>query len=102
MPDASLPEHLVARFLDLSAGHLRQDTFDRLDQFFPICAARTDCGWWMAVPDLLDESEVDELPDELVAVIRLAHRLDCSHVNFDVDGQGCAALDAFEWSRHER
>jgi hypothetical protein len=100
---------MIARYLDLSTGHLMLDTRqalsdsteqDRLAHGWPaMTVAEYYEGWFITVPPF-DDPEVlaqrSALPDDLYNVLTHAFNEGCQLVRFDADGDRLDGLPYYE------
>lgn len=107
----------ILKLLDVSTGHLSKETADLLRQTsesdrdtIPFRVIQHQYGWIIPFTgeitgtesdeDLakkLDIDDLDEIPNDLLEVIRYAARQGCTFVYFDLDGEYNADLPTFEW-----
>lgn len=89
----------VHRFLDISTGHLPEaervglESGELLDNKTPRVIRHT-YGWWVNVPEEIDEEEDFADAPALLAAVRFAQGLECVWINFDVDA---AQVDGLTW-----
>jgi hypothetical protein len=89
----------VRKFLDISTGHLTQETRDKLDHgeitstYYPMTY-----GWFVWVPDepMLPENEPERWPDDLRECILYARSQGCDYIMFDGDAEYCDELRAYD------
>jgi len=86
----------LGTFLDLSNGHLSQDTFDNLTSFPAVVAYETHYGYLLWVPPSPPPGEAD-WPSELGLIVELARANGCRYVLFDIDGPTTEQLPTFDW-----
>ncbi|WNV83096.1 hypothetical protein [Umezawaea sp. Da 62-37] len=93
--------HAIRTFLDLSTGHLREQTCRHLADYKGIIAHEFTYGWLMYIHDPDDDSvePIDQAdwPDELAPIIQLAQASGCDYVLFDADGPHADNLPVFAW-----
>lgn len=88
----------IRTFLDLSTGHLREQTCQQLGDYDGVTAHHLTYGWLLYVRDPDDEpADRADWPDELVPILRLAQACGCAYVLFDADGPQTDDLPVFEW-----
>ena len=89
---------VIDRMLDLSTGHLTQETCNvylKNDDECQVCADRTMCGWLVYVSDeYYDETA---LPKDLLDCILLARKYNCPYIKFDCDGTFTDELRFYVW-----
>ena len=92
----------IRAFLDVSSGHLCPETWAWLDAQTTdqvvrdpdnplgtqLLGGRTRYGWFLYAHD----HPIEPVPADLLAVLRLAHRLRCAYVLFDCDAPPTPAL----------
>lgn len=98
---------MIYTYLELSTGHLTDDTRTQLeltadnpirirDTDWPAMSIATyDHGFFVTVPDE-KEQDLSGLPDDLAGVMRHAQRAGVSLVRFDSDGDALHSLPFYE------
>lgn len=88
----------VHRYLDLSTSHLPQALLEDLNGIDGLIARKHPYGFWLHVPDDIDQ-QVDayDLPDKVVAILRHARSLDCDWINLDGEGGIEDTLPTWDW-----
>lgn len=90
----------VMQYLDASTAHLPQHERDGL-QSGELLDNKTprviphEYGWWVNVPDEIDEDDFERAP-ALLAVVRFARRHNCNWINFDVDARIVDRLQSYD------
>lgn len=90
----------VHQFLDASTGHLPEaeraglESGELLDNKTPRVITHT-YGWWVNVPDEIDEDDFADAP-ALLAAVRFAANLGCWWINFDADAAHVDGLTLYE------
>ena len=93
----------VMRYLDLSSGHVSEETMDWLSEATParshctgITIAPYEYGVFVGVPDDVGNIKDLECADDLKAVLRYARQTGCDVIRFDRDGDTVADLPHFD------
>jgi hypothetical protein len=88
----------VRTFLDLSTGHLREETCRQLGDYEGVIAHEMEYGWLMYVPVPDDDAgDQSDWPEELLPIMRLAHTVGCAYILFDADAPHTENLPIFDW-----
>jgi hypothetical protein len=86
---------LIEKMLVLSTGHLQHDTCTQWLDTAPFAAfTKADYGWFVFVPEDLEEEVV---PEELLACFVLARAQGCEWLMFDRDADTLDTLPVFAW-----
>lgn len=96
-PGPPVTDSVIRTFLDLSTGHLREETCRRLGDYEGVIAHNLRYGWLLFVPDTADGRDTSDWPDELTTIVRLAQSCGCAYVLLDADGPHVAELPVFDW-----
>lgn len=93
----------ISRYLDLSTGHLKQETMRWLSQADPTrsnCAGMTiaayEYGAFVSVPEE-DRIGAIDCPEDLKVVLRYARKKGLGVIRFDADAEVLADLIHFDW-----
>jgi len=96
----------IIKMLDLSTAHIRQETGDWLtncsyhDTGDPIVYAKQDYGWFVyAYPD---EEIPEEIPEDLLKVIKYARKKKCIWIMLDGDAPDIKELPVYDWTEKGR
>ncbi|HET6286474.1 MAG TPA: hypothetical protein VFG15_06955 [Amycolatopsis sp.] len=97
--ETSVQAFPIRRILDVSTGHLRFKTNERLGDYEGLSADPTERGWLLYVPQEQPEQTAAEhnWPDELLPLIRHATKHGCTYIKFAADGERCAEFPYWEW-----
>lgn len=105
-------ESPVRRFLDLSTGHLRIETRERMDRggefgddvvlIFDPHGDQGQYGWWLWAGRRGQDDMVEKLPADLRAVVEHARNLGCDWICFDRDAEAVAELPVYSDSPVEQ
>ncbi|MET0711072.1 MAG: hypothetical protein ABWZ30_01010 [Jiangellaceae bacterium] len=88
----------IRKFLDLSTGHLQENTCNTLGTVPGLRAVETEYGWLIYAGEWVDEYAKDGgWPAELRAIIALAREHDCAYVMFDRDAPLIDVLPHWDW-----
>jgi hypothetical protein len=87
---------MVQKYLDLSTGHVSNDTALWLDSqpSSIIMYPKGEYGWFVYAAS---EEYDDDTPKDLIACIDHAKALDCTWIMFDADGELIEELPEYEW-----
>ncbi len=98
MPDLSYihrPTYPLRLFFDCSTAHLKQSTYDMLEQIADdgeVFTASTPYGWFVWA----EEDPQPDLPDELAAIMAHARSKGAKYILFDCDAPENPELPVFE------
>lgn len=86
----------VLQYLDLSTGHVTQETCNEWawQEIHPVIGT-DEYGFVVAVPD--EEYDISHVPQDLQEVIAYARKLGCSLIRFDSDGDQVEGLPFYDW-----
>ena len=93
----------IWRMLDLSTGHVSFETSEWIERNIenPNCDLtiynKSEYGWWMRVPDEMDDSDELDIPSDLRVVLEYARHHGCLWVMFDRDAETISRLPEFYW-----
>lgn len=91
---------MIRRMLDISTAHVTEETMKRCnakDKW--IVAYETTYGAFVWVPDDLSApGNLEGYPEDLVIVLKFAHRLNCAWVQFDCDFVKFNNLPTYVWT----
>ena len=88
----------IRKFLDLSTGHLREETCDQLNALEGLHPYETEHGWFLyATPNAAEYAEKHDWPQEVLPILELARANDCDYVMFDADAPEVDGLPYWEW-----
>lgn len=91
------PQPTIHSLLDLSTGHLKEETARFLDEtpidLWPISGGRTRYGFLISVPDELTRT----IEEDLQACLAFARRHNCPYILFDRDAAHHPALQRYDW-----
>jgi hypothetical protein len=93
MSDTYTTEPEIRRVLVLSTAHAKRSTIHEFVGW-PLMFNHT-YGSYFCIPS--DDEWLDDIPEDLRAVLVYARNLGCDEVNFDCDGAYVAGLPTYEW-----
>lgn len=93
----------IGSHLVLSTVHVSMKTADLLDGWAalepssrPLAVASTHYGWFIPTREA-EEPDRDQIPDDVLAAMRLGREQGCDYVLFDCDAGEIDALPTFPW-----
>jgi hypothetical protein len=93
----------IGRHLVLSTVHVSMKTADMLDGWAghepssrPLAVASTHFGWFIPTREA-EEPDREQIPDEVLAAMRLGREQGCDYLLFDCDASAIDALQTFPW-----
>jgi hypothetical protein len=93
----------IGRHLVLSTVHVSMKTAEMLDNWAtlepssrPLAVASTHYGWFIPTREA-EEPDREQIPNEVLAAMRLGRELACDYLLFDCDAGEIDALPTFPW-----
>lgn len=92
----------IYKYLDISTAHItkKTDMFlnrqAKFDYYSPLIVYKKECGYFINVPDDLDEMEM-HLPNDLVECLGFAKKHDCYWLVLDGGAEIIDELKTYEW-----
>ncbi|MEU7480483.1 hypothetical protein AB0A63_31210 [Lentzea sp. NPDC042327] len=89
----------ILKLLVLSTAHLSEEIGTRLHHHHQVGVHQTRYGWLVWIPNLddPDDSDPQQMPEELPRIFQLGRDNGCTYVLFDRDAEVTALLPAFDW-----
>lgn len=93
----------IGRHLVLSTVHVSMKTAEMLDSWAllepssrPLAVASTHYGWFIPTREA-EELDREQIPDEVIAAMRVGREQSCDYLLFDCDARAIDALPTFPW-----
>lgn len=90
----------IQNVVTLSTIHIRPETAELIDdgKFTELSVyKKEEYGWWIYLPDYVDDKQSDQIPEDLKDCITYAKGLGCCWLCLDCDGQEMDCLKKYEW-----
>lgn len=92
----------IYKYLDLSTAHITEQTNTFLNresqwQIADVIVYRKDCGYFVCVPESLEELKQMDIPKDLKACLRLALKHKCNWLVLDGGAEIVDGLKTYEW-----